>query len=53
MSEGIRIQACVPASVAGRLRERALAEGRSVSSLIAYLIERGLTDVPTVAEQGN
>ena len=47
--EGIRIQACVPASVAGKLRERALSEGRSVSSLIAYLLERGLVDIPTVA----
>jgi hypothetical protein len=40
MTQGIRIQAVVPPSVAEALKQRAAREQRSLSNLAAYLLEQ-------------
>lgn len=46
MAEGIRIQLVVPSSLAAMLRQRAEAEGRTVSNLGAFLLETALRQLP-------
>jgi hypothetical protein len=42
MSQGIRVQLVLPQSIAELLKAKAKAEGRTVSSLGAFLIEAAL-----------
>ena len=46
MAEGIRVQLVLPTGLANALRERAAAEGRTVSSLGAFLLETALRQIP-------
>jgi len=43
MAQGIRVQLVLPPAVAERLKAKAKAEGRTVSSLGSFLIETALT----------
>ena len=42
MAQGIRVQVVMPPAVADQLKARAEAQGRTVSSLAAYIIETAL-----------
>jgi hypothetical protein len=42
MAQGIRVQVVMPPAVADQLKIRAKAQGRTVSSLAAYIIETAL-----------
>jgi len=46
MAEGVRIQLVIPEGLATALRERAKAEGRTVSNLGAFLLETALRQLP-------
>jgi hypothetical protein len=46
MAEGVRIQLVVPNGLAAALKERAQAEGRTVSNLGAFLLETALRQLP-------
>lgn len=49
MAEGVRIQVVVPVALAAALRERATAEGRTVSSLAGFILESGFRQLPPLA----
>ena len=42
MAQGTRVQVVMPPAVADQLKARAKAQGRTVSSLAAYIIETAL-----------
>jgi hypothetical protein len=42
MAQGVRVQVVLPQSIADKLKDRANADGRTVSSLAAYMIESAL-----------
>lgn len=42
MAQGIRVQLVLPPAVAAALKEKAKAEGRTVSSLGSFIIEAAL-----------
>jgi hypothetical protein len=42
MAQGVRVQLVLPPAVAAALKAKAQAEGRTVSSLGAFLVEAGL-----------
>jgi hypothetical protein len=42
MAQGVRVQVVLPQSIADKLKDRANAESRTVSSLVAYMIESAL-----------
>ena len=42
MAQGVRVQVVLPLSIADKLKARANAESRTVSSLAAYMIESAL-----------
>jgi len=46
MAQGIRVQVVMPPAVADQLKARAKAQGRTVSSLAAYIIETALRSPP-------
>lgn len=46
MAEGVRLQFVLPAGLADALKRRAKLEGRTVSSLGAFLLELGLRQIP-------
>jgi hypothetical protein len=46
MAEGVRIQLVVPHGLAVALKERAEAEGRTVSNLGAFLLETAFRQLP-------
>jgi metal-responsive CopG/Arc/MetJ family transcriptional regulator len=45
-----KISASVPQKVFDRLERMAVLEGRSLSNLISYLLEKGLDDRPELAD---
>jgi hypothetical protein len=49
MAEGIRVQLVLPTGLAAALRERAAAEGRTVSNLGAFLLETALRQLPPLS----
>jgi len=51
MTQGIRVQVVMPPAVADQLKTKAKAQGRTVSSLAAYIIETALRS-PTGDEAG-
>jgi hypothetical protein len=46
MAEGVRLQFVLPTGLADALKRRAKLEGRTVSSLGAFLLELGLRQIP-------
>jgi hypothetical protein len=46
MAEGTRVQLVIPQALAQALKERAAAEGRTVSNLGAFLLETALRQLP-------
>ena len=46
MAEGTRIQLVVPLGLAAALKQRAEAEGRTVSNLGAFLLDTALRQLP-------
>jgi hypothetical protein len=49
MAQGTRVQLILPPVVAELLKEKAKAEGRTVSSLGSFLIEAAIKQVPPTA----
>jgi hypothetical protein len=49
MAQGTRVQLVLPPAVAALLKEKAKAEGRTVSSLGSFLIEAAIKRLPLTA----